>query len=168
MMCMNASSDDMKPLYVRLPSATAQQLEAAAAARGASKRQIVTDLIGQGLLGGASTMEYGHASVISSARPADSEILTLEEAADLLRVDADELRALAESGQLPARRIGTDWRLSRSALLGWLGAESSGAPRSASDAMPRRGGAIGFASGAAAAEAPAPPPSSSTDERKRT
>jgi len=51
------------------------------------------------------------------------EILTLEEAAELLRVSVDDVRALVESGELPARRIGETWRLTRTAILAWLGAE---------------------------------------------
>jgi len=49
-----------------------------------------------------------------------SEVLTLDEAADLLRVPVDDVRALVESGQLPARRIGDTWRLTRTAVLAWL------------------------------------------------
>jgi excisionase family DNA binding protein len=49
-----------------------------------------------------------------------SEVLTLEEAAELLRVPADDVRALVESGELPARRIGETWRFTRTAVLAWL------------------------------------------------
>jgi excisionase family DNA binding protein len=49
-----------------------------------------------------------------------SEVLTLAEAAELLRVPADDVRALVESGELPARRIGETWRFTRTAVLGWL------------------------------------------------
>ena len=49
-----------------------------------------------------------------------SEVLTLDEAADLLRVPVDDVRALVESGELPARRIGDTWRLTRTAVLAWL------------------------------------------------
>ena len=49
-----------------------------------------------------------------------SEVLTLEEAAGLLRVPADDVRTLVESGDLPARRIGETWRLTRTAVLAWL------------------------------------------------
>ncbi|WP_045879081.1 helix-turn-helix domain-containing protein [Pseudofrankia sp. DC12] len=49
-----------------------------------------------------------------------SEVLTLEEAAELLRVPVDDVRALVESGELPARHIGATWRLTRTAVLAWL------------------------------------------------
>jgi excisionase family DNA binding protein len=48
-------------------------------------------------------------------------VLTLEQAAALLQVDAAEVAALAEAGELPGRRIGGDWRFPRTALLEWLG-----------------------------------------------
>ena len=48
------------------------------------------------------------------------EVLTLSEAAHLLRVDPDELKRLARRSQIPARRIDTEWRFNRQALLAWL------------------------------------------------
>ncbi|MBL7502221.1 helix-turn-helix domain-containing protein [Frankia sp. CNm7] len=56
-----------------------------------------------------------------------SEVLTLAEAAELLRVPEDDVRALVESGEIPARRIGETWRLTRAAVLAWLGGESPAA-----------------------------------------
>ena len=54
-------------------------------------------------------------------RPAEApDVLTLEQAAALLQVDAAEVAALAEAGELPGRRIGGDWRFPRAALLEWL------------------------------------------------
>lgn len=52
------------------------------------------------------------------------EVLTLEEAATLLRVAVDDVRALVESGDLPARRIGEQWRLNRTGVLSWLRGDS--------------------------------------------
>jgi excisionase family DNA binding protein len=46
--------------------------------------------------------------------------LTLSEAAELLRVDTDELDQLASRSQVPARRIGSSWRFNRDALLAWV------------------------------------------------
>ena len=47
-------------------------------------------------------------------------VLTLEEAAGLLRVPVSDLYQLADRGAVPARRIGVVWRFSRAALLAWL------------------------------------------------
>lgn len=46
--------------------------------------------------------------------------MTLEEAAQFLRVPPQAVRELAERDRIPARRIGEAWRFSRSALLEWL------------------------------------------------
>jgi excisionase family DNA binding protein len=48
-------------------------------------------------------------------------VLNLAEAAELLRVSENDLHALAESGEIPGRRISSEWRFSRQALLHWLG-----------------------------------------------
>ena len=48
------------------------------------------------------------------------EILTLTEAAELLRVDPLVLKDMARRREVPGRRIEVQWRFSRSALLAWL------------------------------------------------
>jgi excisionase family DNA binding protein len=48
------------------------------------------------------------------------DVLTVEQAAELLVVAPDAVRALAESGDLPARQIGDEWRFARTAILAWL------------------------------------------------
>lgn len=48
------------------------------------------------------------------------EVLTADEAALLLRLDAPTLVDLAQTGQVPGRKVGNQWRFSRAALLGWL------------------------------------------------
>jgi excisionase family DNA binding protein len=53
------------------------------------------------------------------------EVLSLEDAAELLQVAAEDVRALADAGEIPGRKIGETWRFSRVAVLGWLGNGSS-------------------------------------------
>ena len=48
------------------------------------------------------------------------EVLTLEDAAELLQVAPDDVQALAAAGELPGRKIGEAWRFSRAAVLRWL------------------------------------------------
>ena len=48
------------------------------------------------------------------------DVLTLSEAASLLRVEDAPLAELAATGAVPARRIGEEWRFSRTAILHWL------------------------------------------------
>lgn len=55
--------------------------------------------------------------------------MTLEEAAQFLRLNQAELGQLAAWGQVPGRQIGAQWRFSRSALIAWLGG-SYNAPQS--------------------------------------
>ena len=51
-------------------------------------------------------------------------MLTLSEAAALLRVDAPALERLADSGNVPGRRIGIEWRFDCAALMAWLQAST--------------------------------------------
>ena len=53
------------------------------------------------------------------------DILTLSEAADYLRISQEAVLRLIDEQALPARHIGAEWRLLKSAVQAWLGAESS-------------------------------------------
>jgi excisionase family DNA binding protein len=101
-----------RPIYVRLPESEADALDRAAFERKSSKQDIVTELIVKGLT-------VGHAEVRPAPTP---EVLTAAEAAELLRTTEDQVVALAESGELPGRRVGDEWRFARAAVLAWLGA----------------------------------------------
>ena len=63
-------------------------------------------------------------------RPAGGEVLTLAQLGELLKVDEDEAERLAESGELPGRKIAGEWRFARRAIIDWLAA---GAPERADD-----------------------------------
>jgi excisionase family DNA binding protein len=52
------------------------------------------------------------------------EVLDLQEVADLLRLPTDSIEQLARDGELPGRRVGSEWRFARSAVLGWLSPET--------------------------------------------
>lgn len=45
------------------------------------------------------------------------ELLTTREAALVLRVEIDTLRRLAKAGQIPAVKVGGDWRFVKTRLL---------------------------------------------------
>ena len=49
-----------------------------------------------------------------------SELLTTAEVADFLRVNRSTICRLAARGELPAFRIGSDWRFSRERIEAWL------------------------------------------------
>jgi excisionase family DNA binding protein len=48
------------------------------------------------------------------------DVLTLAEAAKYLRVSVDDVLHAVEQQALPARRVGSDWRILKSALEEWL------------------------------------------------
>jgi excisionase family DNA binding protein len=50
----------------------------------------------------------------------NTEVLTMEEAADLLRLGSGTVRRLVQRGELPGRKFGQQWRFSRQALLSLL------------------------------------------------
>ena len=105
------------------------------------------------------------ACVLSAAAPvsaAEKEVLDLEEAAALLRLQPETVRALAESKRVPARRIGNTWRFSRAALLAWL---EGGQPGVVPVAPPPQGAAA-RPEPAAPEKAAGPPPT--VGERRAT
>jgi excisionase family DNA binding protein len=50
-------------------------------------------------------------------------VLTPAQLADLLQVEEEAVVELAERGDLPGRKLGDEWRFSRTAVLAWLGEE---------------------------------------------
>ena len=53
------------------------------------------------------------------------EILNLEEAARFLGVSVKTFNKVLHSEELPARKIGREWKFSRQALIAWVGRGSS-------------------------------------------
>ena len=103
----------MRPLYVRLPDDAADKLARAAVELRTPKQNLVAQLVQDHLTVGRH--EFFPNQV--------EEVLTPDEAADLLRTDAATVIAMAEDGTLPARKVGDEWRYARSALLRWLSGE---------------------------------------------
>jgi excisionase family DNA binding protein len=138
-------SDPTAALYVRLPHPEFEKLHRAAEALATNKKALVTTLVSHyvdpdsdaGLdhlrqiaagLPGAGEQKFtvhlpdpGPAVGHHRFTPAPAvEVLTADQAAELLQVEAAALIAMAEAGELPGRRIGEQWRFSRPALLDWL------------------------------------------------
>ena len=120
---------DRRALFVRLPNEAAEKLDRAAFELRVAKQDLVADLVQKHLAHVAGTrrvvveslddsLTVGHHSFTPTA---ELEVLTLEEAAELLRIAPDQLAELAESGDVPGRRLGEKWRFTRTALLNWLG-----------------------------------------------
>src|SRR5882757_5727600 len=118
-----------KALYVRVPATLADRLDRVSTRLGMSKRDIITRLVGdrldvedalQPIRVWEDDKPPAGGFVPAARNAADAEVMSLEEAADLLRVEAADLRDMAEAGDVPARKVGQLWRFSRTALLTWL------------------------------------------------
>jgi len=116
------------PLYVRLPAEEARKLDRAAFELGASKQDLVTGLVARYV---DPTSEEGLEAlrVVAGELPLgrhafqlgeDPEVLTPEEAGELLQVEPEVVVVMATAGRLPGRKLGEEWRFSRIALLAWL------------------------------------------------
>ena len=121
-------------LYVRLPAGEAEKLDRAAQALGIHKKDLVAGLVsryvdpdtqrGLGELGALATprrvtLEPGVGSY-SFHQYELPEVLTPEQAAQLLQLAVQVVIGLAESGDLPGRNLDGDWRFSRAGLVAWL------------------------------------------------
>jgi excisionase family DNA binding protein len=49
-----------------------------------------------------------------------SDIMTVEQTADYLHLHPETLRAKARRGQIPAAKVGRQWRFSKVQLLAWI------------------------------------------------
>jgi excisionase family DNA binding protein len=120
-------------LYVRIPTSAVDKLDRAAELLGIHKKDLVAGLVskyvdpdtprGLGELGQLGqprvngTVSVGTYSFQPYELP---EVLTAEQAGQLLQIPEAEVLALAESGQLPGRKLGAAWRFARAALVQWL------------------------------------------------
>jgi excisionase family DNA binding protein len=116
-----------RAIYVRMSERLARKLDKAAERLGASKRDVLSSLVNDHLNTDGDNLVFRLRSSPAAGRvDADAyperEILTLDEAAAMLRVPAADVIALAEAGDVPARRVGDQWRFARRAILSWLGA----------------------------------------------
>src|SRR3954452_1849128 len=115
------------PLYVRVPTAQATRLDEAAHALKRSKQDLVTGLLHT--YGDMDTLRrvtvettddgltVGHAEFRPFAPP---DVLTVAQLAEWLQVDPTAVAELADSGELPGRKLGGEWRFAREAVLAWL------------------------------------------------
>ena len=127
-------ADETAALFVRLPLEEAEKLDRFAFERRIPKRDVVRRLVAERLddadvlwhrpapftvpLRPGADVVVGRADFVPGGAP---EVLTAEQAAELLQTDAAAVRALADAGELPGRRIGDEWRFLRRAVLAWLG-----------------------------------------------
>jgi len=101
-------------LFVRIPAAQARQLDSRARALGRTKQDVVADLL-------ATTFTSGVVPQVDpSPLSAPDDVLTLDELAEMLKLDPGAVMVRVEAGELPGRRFGDQWRFSRRAVLAWL------------------------------------------------
>jgi excisionase family DNA binding protein len=130
-------SDDTA-LFVRIPAAEAAKLHRAADVLKTPKRELITHLVARYVdpedpvwireVSGAETLPGADAPEWTvgqhSFRPAEApEVLTAAQLAELLQLDEDTVTELSERRELPGRKLGEEWRFSRSAILAWLAEE---------------------------------------------
>ncbi len=120
-------------LFVRIPAAEAAKLDRAAFELKTPKQDLVSGLVaryvdpspkGLASLRRTITVESADDSLVmgrhSFVPNEESEVMTLTDVAELLQSDEEAVASLADSGELPARRIGDEWRFARRAVLDWL------------------------------------------------
>jgi excisionase family DNA binding protein len=126
---------DEAALFVRLPREEAEKLDRFVFERRIPKRDVVRRLVAEHLdendvmwrqplppppvtMPAPPEVVVGRADFVPTEA---AEVLTIDEVAELLQTESDAVRELAESGNLPGRKIGDDWRFLRRAVLAWLG-----------------------------------------------
>src|SRR5215472_8030320 len=95
--------EDRVPLFVRLPREQAAALDRMVDSTGRRKQHLVSDLL-------ADQLAVGRLEISDPAGA--EEVLTLAEAAALLRLPAEVVGARAGAGDLPGRLFGDEWRFS--------------------------------------------------------
>jgi excisionase family DNA binding protein len=109
---------DRNALFVRIPTDLSEGLDRMAFERKVAKQEIVADALRRITVETRDdALTVGHAE--THPAPA-AEVLTLAGGAELLQVAEADAEALAESGELPGRKVGGQWRFAREAVLRWL------------------------------------------------
>jgi excisionase family DNA binding protein len=63
---------------------------------------------------------------------APDSLMTVKEMAAMLRVSAQSLYKMLEQGEIPAVKVGSQWRFDREKIRDWIAAQGSGPPSSRS------------------------------------
>ncbi len=106
-------AEDRVPLFVRLPRGQAAALDKLAGSTGRRKQHLVSELLG-------NELSVGRVELRDKTDTED--VLTLAEAAEMLRLPEEAVLARAQAGEMPGRRFGEEWRFTREAVLRWLSA----------------------------------------------
>jgi excisionase family DNA binding protein len=125
---------EREALFVRIPAAQARALDRLAFEQRRPKQEVVSELLSRSFdehrrrvtieTQDDGGMVLGH----HAFRPYEPDVLTLEEVAELLGVEAQAIEELARDGEIPGREIGGAWRFARSAVLQWLARGAASEP----------------------------------------
>ncbi len=127
-------------LFARLPVDLAEQLTRGAFELGVSKQALVTALVdrhvdvstprglkklrelteGEPLTKTSPTLRGTTRARQRSGVHEAPDVLTAAQLASLLQLDVAAVVAAAETGTIPGRRVGTEWRFLRQAIIDWL------------------------------------------------
>jgi excisionase family DNA binding protein len=119
-------------LFVRLPAEDAEKIDRVAFEHKIPKKEVIRMLVTDHLdeiprpapIPGPAPEQQGAGHMVYV--PYDPpDVLTAPQAAKLLHADVETILAMAERGEIPARKIGDEWRFGRAALLDWLGTAGS-------------------------------------------
>lgn len=103
-------NDELTALFVRVPKGLAEELSAVAEQTGRTKQSVVTELLASGT-----------SSAENHSVPRDlDDVLDMAGVCALLSVGPDDVLKRLADGDFPGRRLGSDWRFSRSAVMAWL------------------------------------------------
>ena len=120
-------------LYVRLPVAEAEKLDRVAFELKRPKRDVIRTLVAEHLPEVPHPAPPPHPFTVPFRPPStpspmvyvpipeSPEVLTVDDVAELLKIEIETVVALAERGELPGRKLGDEWRFRRAAVLDWLG-----------------------------------------------
>lgn len=112
-------SRDKTALFVRLPKQQVAALDRLSEKTGRPKQHLLSELLADRLASG--TFSLGRVEVTNPPDVTGDDVLTLAEAAVLFKLSPEAIQTAVETGGLPGRRFGKDWRFSRLSLLTWLG-----------------------------------------------
>jgi excisionase family DNA binding protein len=113
-------SKERTPLFVRLPREQAAALDRLSDATGRHKQHLVSELLADRLTAVSRPLPTGRIELTHNPDVRSDEVLTLDEAAALLKLPVEIVRSRAEEGDLPGRVFGKEWRFARMAVLAWL------------------------------------------------
>jgi excisionase family DNA binding protein len=116
-----------EPLYVKLPASAATKLDRAGEVLGVHKKALVAGLVekyidrdGRAALGAIPNGPTMGTYSFQAYDPPAPEVMNVAQLAELLQLPSAKVLELAEAGKLPGRKLGTEWRFSRTAIVAWL------------------------------------------------